>query len=124
MLTEPERQALALAQAAQANAHAPYSQKQVGAAVVTVRGAIYSGCNVENARDALKVCAERMPRGAGGTGAGRPGRDVHPRWARPSWTPRHAPGKTVRGIVSAVPFAIPPQAVGHQRNERHISYDT
>ena len=52
----------ALVQAAQAvmkNAYAPYSKFQVGAAVLTSRGNIYSGCNVENSSYGLTVCAER-----------------------------------------------------------------
>ena len=39
----------AAAQDAQANAYAPYSRFKVGAALLTPSGAIFSGCNVENA---------------------------------------------------------------------------
>lgn len=42
-----------------ANAHAPYSQFQVGAAVETSDGKIFSGCNVENLSFGLTICAER-----------------------------------------------------------------
>ncbi len=44
---------LTAALAAMKNAHAPYSNFQVGAAVLDADGNIYSGCNVENA-----ACAE------------------------------------------------------------------
>ena len=40
------------------NAHAPYSGFKVGAAIRTPSGAIYSGCNVENAAYPEGTCAE------------------------------------------------------------------
>ena len=40
------------------NAHAPYSQFKVGAALLTENGSIISGCNVENAAYPLSQCAE------------------------------------------------------------------
>lgn len=46
------------ARAVQARAHAPYSHFPVGAAVLTDRGTIYAGCNVENASYPLGSCAE------------------------------------------------------------------
>jgi cytidine deaminase len=48
----------AVAKAAQAAAYAPYSRFHVGAAVRTPSGALYSGCNVENAAYPEGVCAE------------------------------------------------------------------
>jgi cytidine deaminase len=46
------------AKAAQANAYAPYSRFTVGAAIRTPSGAIFSGCNVENAAYPQGACAE------------------------------------------------------------------
>jgi cytidine deaminase len=46
------------ARAAQAKAYAPYSQFNVGAALRTPSGAIFSGCNVENAAYPQGACAE------------------------------------------------------------------
>jgi cytidine deaminase len=46
------------AKAAQAKAYAPYSRFHVGAALRTPSGAIFSGCNVENAAYPQGACAE------------------------------------------------------------------
>ncbi|MDY0019576.1 MAG: cytidine deaminase [Anaerolineae bacterium] len=46
--------------AAQERAYAPYSHYKVGAAVQTEGGAIFTGCNIENAVYPLCLCAERV----------------------------------------------------------------
>lgn len=47
------------ARKALANAHAPYSDYKVGAALLCSDGTIITGCNVENASYGLTNCAER-----------------------------------------------------------------
>jgi cytidine deaminase len=60
-LTNEERQALIdLANEARRRAYAPYSNYQVGAAVRTKSGRIFTGCNVESAAYPTSMCAERV----------------------------------------------------------------
>ena len=42
------------------NAHAPYSNFKVGAALLTRSGKLITGCNVENSAYGLAICAETL----------------------------------------------------------------
>lgn len=50
---------IAAAKKIQKMSYCPYSRYPVGAAVLTERGHIYTGVNVENASYGLSICAER-----------------------------------------------------------------
>jgi cytidine deaminase len=47
------------AKSASQSAYCPYSKFRVGAAVLTDKGDVFTGCNVENASYGLTICAER-----------------------------------------------------------------
>jgi cytidine deaminase len=48
------------AKAARHAAHAPYSNFEVGAALVSTDGRVFTGCNIENSAYGLSMCAERV----------------------------------------------------------------
>ena len=62
---------VAAARKVRLNAHAPYSQFQVGAAVLDERGTVSVGCNMENAAYPLGTCAEAVALGAMVASGGR-----------------------------------------------------
>jgi cytidine deaminase len=54
-----EKELIAGSVKAQKKAYAPYSKLHVGATLITTKGNVYSGCNVENCSFGLTSCAER-----------------------------------------------------------------
>ena len=48
-----------IAKEAMKNSYAPYSNYNVGAALICKNGNVYKGCNIENASYSLTNCAER-----------------------------------------------------------------
>ena len=60
---EPDKEAVDLlvaARRAREHAEADYSHFKVGAALETTDGAVFTGCNIENATLGLTICAERV----------------------------------------------------------------
>lgn len=53
------RKLMRSAESGMKNAHAPYSNFRVGAAILLTNGKVFSGCNVENASYGMTNCAER-----------------------------------------------------------------
>jgi cytidine deaminase len=60
LTSEQRKNLIGLAREVRKNAYAPYSNYQVGAALLTSTGKIYSGVNVENAAYPTGICAERV----------------------------------------------------------------
>jgi cytidine deaminase len=48
------------AEQARNRSYAPYSKFQVGAAVLSEDGSVFTGCNIENSSYGLTICAERV----------------------------------------------------------------
>jgi cytidine deaminase len=59
MLEKEHKKLIDLAKQASLNSYSPYSKFAVGCAVLTDKGQIYAGCNVENISFGLTICAER-----------------------------------------------------------------
>jgi len=59
-LSEDIESLIETAKRAREQAVAPFSNFEVGAAVKTAEGKVYTGCNVESASYGLTVCAERV----------------------------------------------------------------
>ena len=54
-----DKDLIAAAKKYRENAYAPYSKFKVGAAVLTEKGNVYGGCNIENSSFPITNCAER-----------------------------------------------------------------
>lgn len=54
-----ERELIKAALEARRASYSPYSGYQVGAALLTQEGKLYTGCNIENAAYTPTICAER-----------------------------------------------------------------
>jgi cytidine deaminase len=59
VLPDVRKRLLKSARKAMKNAYAPFSQFKVGAAILTSKGDIFLGCNVENSSYGMSNCAER-----------------------------------------------------------------
>jgi cytidine deaminase len=59
-LSEDSESLIEAAKRARSQSVAPFSNFQVGAAVKTADGKVYTGCNIESASYGLTVCAERV----------------------------------------------------------------
>lgn len=103
------------ARAVQQRAYAPYSHFRVGAAVETDDGAVFVGCNVENASYGLTICAERAAVAAAvGAGARRIRRAV----VVTDSDPPAAPCGACRQVLSEFGPDMTVEAVGPARTSR------
>jgi cytidine deaminase len=55
----PYKELIEAAKNAMKHSYSPYSGFRVGAALLSSRGKIYTGCNIENSSYGLTICAER-----------------------------------------------------------------
>lgn len=60
LTTRVKEELIRKANEAREQAYAPYSRYQVGAAVLTADGQVFTGCNIENAAYPSSLCAERV----------------------------------------------------------------
>jgi len=65
-----DRKLIEMAHEVMANSYTPYSRFKVGAAVECADGAVFTGCNIENAAFGATMCAEAVAV-AGAVTAGR-----------------------------------------------------
>lgn len=108
------------ARAVQQQAYAPYSHFRVGAAVETDDGAVFVGCNVENASYGLTICAERAAVAAAvGAGARRIRRAV----VVTDSDPPAAPCGACRQVLSEFGPDMTVEAVGPARTSRWLLRD-
>lgn len=106
---------VAAARAVQQLAYAPYSHFRVGAAVESDDGAVFVGCNVENASYGLTICAERAAVVAAvGAGARRIRRAV----VVSDSDPPAAPCGACRQVLSEFGPDMTVEAVGPERTTR------
>ncbi len=103
------------ARTVQQQAYAPYSGYRVGAAVEADTGAIFVGCNVENASYGLTICAERAAVAAAvGAGVRRIRRAV----VVTDSDPPAAPCGACRQVLSEFGADMMVEAVGPARTSR------
>jgi cytidine deaminase len=106
--------------AARKNAYAPYSQFQVGAALLCDDGTVIGGCNVENASYGLCVCAERN---AVGTAVGQGKRKFIAIAVATSSVPPSSPCGMCRQVLAELAPGIPVILVNDKKDIVRTSVD-